>query len=53
MSECQNCGEDLLEDGVYYHDGQIVSCGYCGTRHSVSCDSETDIELDILEEGTK
>lgn len=43
--ECQDCGEELLEEGVLYNDGQIVTCLSCGATHWVCCDSETPAHL--------
>ena len=50
MSQCQYCGEDLLEDSHCYYDGQVVTCLSCGMQHRVCCDSESPIELEMLEE---
>ena len=50
-TDCQECGEELLEEGVLYWDGQEIICPGCGTVHQVCCDSETAPHLHRSADG--
>lgn len=38
--ECHECGEEILEPGRVYEDGEEIICPACHASHSICCDSE-------------